>query len=235
MNPDNTELFKNKIVEEIGDDVNLAYAIARDIVSKVRKRSKPTTEDEKKRYIKQEELTRTCFYLLEGYNYDDALKMAAEEVESNLSDIQIACNEVHKVEYLNNMYDRATSSNISGFRKMKESGYLTKAEYKGKVRPKTGLKKIERAVNHKNHHESLQKQVDMLQNKLDMTGALSCVTANEVNDIQKYLGLGFTLEEKIDTLLRNGYKPKMICDLLGCSKFKVSRVKNTKLIDDTGE
>lgn len=217
------EAIVESIIDFTGGDIALTKVIEKEVSNRVLSTKKEGGD--KKRYIRQEELNWTCYYLLEGFTYEESLLKAAEDVRQEHEELQKACSTEHKLEYLNNMYDSATEENSTGFRKIKESGYLKKSDYKGKTRPRTGLKNIERAVSHKEHHEFLQKEVDMLKTQVEQTQASSLIISTEVEDINSLLGLGLTEEEKIRILLQHNYKPSVICNIVGCNKFKVSRTK----------
>lgn len=215
------------MLDAVGDDVKLAYHVNKQILSDIRAANmKPRSEEDILRYIRQEELNWICYYLLQGSEYDVALEQATEAVQGSLEEIHEACGTVHKIEYLNNMLDRATRENQAEFRKLRETKYLKQSDYKGKTRPRTGLKNIERAVQHKAHHESLQAQVDTLTAQLQKTDAGLTLKNVEVADIQKHLGIELTTEQKVSILLTNGYNTDVICESVGCSKSTVSRVRN---------
>jgi len=181
--------------------------------------------EQQKRYIRQEELTWLCKFLLDGATFDEALQLASEQVLVEIQELISACSEQHKIEYLNNMYRKATEEYKQAFRKLREGGYLTQADYKGKSRPKTGLKVVERAVKHQNHHESLQNEIDSLKNSVELTDAVLTVTDASVQDIQSVLGIDLTLDQKIAILLSKGKSPAVICEVLDCSRGTVSKVK----------
>lgn len=217
-----TDLTRQDIIEillkEADGDIAKVKIIEKEVTNRILSSRKTDSEWKDKRYIKQHELSLTCQYLLEGMPYEDALEKAAKQVLVEHSELREACTTSHHIGYLDNMYDTATDDNKTEFRKMRDDGYLAKNDYKGKSRPKTGLKKIERAVTHKDKHDLLQRELDTLK-------ASSAITNTEVKDINSHLGLGLTEEEKITILLEQGYKPSMICEVVGCNKYKVSRVK----------
>lgn len=227
------ESFIEQFLEFSGGDIGMIKVIEKEVSNRAYCTRGESTGD-KKRYIKQNELSLTCYYLLSGHSYDEALRLAAEDVETQHNELQEACKTDHKREYLNNMYDKATEDNHTSFRAMKDQGYLKKADYKGKTRPRTGLKNIERAVSHKQQVDTLCEQVGELETQMMATQGSSLITRTEVEDINSLLGLGLTEEEKIIILLQHNYKPSMICDIVGCNKFKVSRIKR-RLKGETNE
>ena len=219
------DAFIDQYLEFSGGDIGMIKVLEKEASSRAWSAKNADKPPENKRYIRQEELSWTCYYLLEGHSYEESLRLAAEAVLGQHTELQEACQTDHKREFLNNMYDTATEENSSAFRKMKDQGYLKKSDYKGKTRPRTGLKNIERAVSHKDHHENLQQQVDTLKAQVEHNEAVSTIVGVEVEDINTLLGLGLTEEEKIAILLQHGYKSALICDIIGCNKFKVSRIK----------
>lgn len=219
------EQFVANQAEFVGDNIALLSVIQKMTLGRIIAAKREAADWVDKRYIKQEELTWTCYYLLEGYSYEEALVKASETAMSEHTELQEACSTSHNRQYLDNMYDTATDDNAVAFRKMRDTGYLTKNDYKGKTRPSTGLKKIERAVQHSTHHSALQSEIEHLSSQLAKTDANMAIKDVEITDIQKYLGIELTTEQKVAILLNNGFETEVICETIGCSKSTVSRVR----------
>lgn len=216
--------FIDLYLDFTGGDVRLIKVLENE-VSALAYRENTSSNKQDVRFIKQNELNEICKHLLSGEPFDAAISIAAKELEVSCSVLHQACKTNHKREFLNNMYDKATEEHYTEFREMRDGGYLKKSDYKGKIRPRTGLKNIERAVKYKNRIDDLEAKVQQLEDELNITKAKVTVVASEVDDISAILQTGLSDEDKISILLQNNYPTSTIINIVGCDKHKVSRVR----------
>lgn len=216
--------FADLYLEFTGGDIGLIKVLEREVSARAYS-DRASKEKEKRRYVRQQELNEICEHILYGESFVDAIHKVAEKLEVSCAELHTACNTNHKVEFLNNMYDSATEDNYTKFRILKDEGYLKKSDYKGRVRPRTGLKNIERAVALKDKVDNLVSRVNELEHEQSKTNANMTIVKCEVDDISTLLKLGMSDEEKIGLLLNNGYTTNTIMEIVGCNKHKVSRVR----------
>lgn len=223
-NKQEIDSFIDLYLDFTGGDVGLIKVLEKEVSARAYRENLNSNKQDV-RFIKQNELNEICGHLLCGEPFDTAISITAEELNVSCSELHQACKTNHKREFLNNMYDKATEEHYSEFREMRDGGYLKKSDYKGKIRPRTGLKNIERAVKYKSRIDDLETKVEQLENELTITNARGTVVESKVDHISTVLQTRLSDDDKIAALLESNYPTATIMKIIGCNKHKVSRVR----------
>lgn len=179
------------------------------------------------RYITEEELVWMCYYILTGLDYNDALK----EVSKDPKALKSVCERPHKPSILNKLYDAATETYKTEFDVLKKQGLLYKSNYKGKSRPSSGLKVIQKAVRNQQERYYLEEELSKVSDKLEEVEAKALLNSANIENIQDILNIELTDSQKVSILLKNGKSNKFIADILSISTSKVSKIKNQLNLD----
>lgn len=219
------ELYQEatRIIEEVtGGDTKKVAVFAKYLM----RSSHTNSERVPRRYLKQHELTSLLSCIINGDTYQEAIIKTSEEVLEQVEVLVESCKEPHNLSILKSMYKRAEEDVQPELAELLSGGFITKADYNTKVRPRTGLKRIEKAVAHKTKHDEMDAKIVELESKLNKVGASSTVVSYEVEDIKQILGRNsLTTKQKVLLLLDEGFDTKTICDTVGCSESTVSRVR----------
>lgn len=186
-----------------------------------------TDESRQRRYIKAKELNHILSEILDGVEYDDAAINVAKELAIDIENLRLACDSRHNPVVLNRTY-RMAESDIEGYKKrVKErldklvsDGLLERSDFKGKVKPKSGLTRIAKAVKHKKKHDEIENTLKTLTDSLNSTKTNELLTNIRLDSVDN-----LSMSVKIEILLKEGKTSKEIQDALGCSKQQVSNVK----------
>lgn len=221
------ELYQeaSRIIEEVtGGDTKKVAVFARYLMQSSYTNS--SSEREPRRYLKQHELTALLTCIISGDSYQDALVKVSEEVLEQVEVLVESCKEPHNLSILKRMYKIAEEDVQPELSELLSGGFITKSDYNTKVRPRTGLKRIEKAVAHKIKHDNQDAKIIELEQEISKLGATSAMVNQEVDGINQLIGRNsLTTKQKVLLLLDEGFSTKTICDSVGCSESTVSRVR----------
>ena len=186
-----------------------------------------TDDSKQRRYIKPKELNHLLSEILDGVEYDEAAINVAKELALDIENLRLACDSRHNPSILNRTY-RMAESDIEGYKKrVKErldklvsDGLLERSDFKGKVKPKSGLSRIAKAVKHKKKHDEIENNLKKLSEDLNSTKTNEVLTNFRLDSLDN-----LSMSVKIEVLLKQGKTNQEIINALGCSKQEVSNIK----------
>lgn len=195
----------NQILKLTEGDIKKAFVVCKNIISSSRSNAHSTNAP--KRFITAKELEVILGYILDGECYHKSIQKASIVLNETYITIDEVCNTIHNKSILNKTFRIAEKPLRRKIENLIRGGYIEKSDYRSKVKPKTSLNRILKAVKLRNTYEKACANY----RKDENNSKINEKTLDRVSN-----------SAKIRQLLSQGFSRKHIITTIGCSTQQIS-------------